>query len=99
MREPVQYQRDLPNFVITYKRDTFELKFKSQHLITVSHYHKWLKDDKQDGIERCITYKPCQCSWDSKAILPKARWPIKSASYMVSLTFSTFVRKCLQHSC
>lgn len=46
-----------------------------------------LKDDKQkNSSERFITYKPHECTWDSKLILPKAPWPIKSASFTVSLT-------------
>ncbi|XP_017501855.3 putative uncharacterized protein C7orf78 homolog [Manis javanica] len=76
-----QYQPNLPNFVTTCERDPFGLKFKSQHLSTV-HKDQWLKDDKQkNNTERFITYKLRECKWDSKLILPKAPWPIKSASY------------------
>ncbi|XP_062957124.1 LOW QUALITY PROTEIN: uncharacterized protein LOC134380944 [Cynocephalus volans] len=76
-----QYQPDLPNFVTTHERDPFGLKFKSQLLNTV-HGSQFLKDDKQKNTaERFITYKPRECTWDSKLILAKAPWPIKSASY------------------
>nr|XP_035961126.1 uncharacterized protein LOC118543851 [Halichoerus grypus] len=76
-----QYQCNLPNFVTTCERDPFGLKFKSRHLSTVHGCHS-LKDDKQkNSTERFITYKPHECTWDSKLILPKAPWPIKSASF------------------
>ncbi|KAM8936553.1 uncharacterized protein C7orf78 homolog [Lycaon pictus] len=76
-----QYQRNLPNFVTACERDPFGLKFKSKHLSTV-HGHHSPKDDKQkNSTERFITYKPHECTWDSKLILLKAPWPIKSASY------------------
>uniref|UniRef100_A0A8C7B7X8 Chromosome 7 open reading frame 78 n=1 Tax=Neovison vison TaxID=452646 RepID=A0A8C7B7X8_NEOVI len=75
-----QYQPNLPNFVTTYERDPLGLKFKSRHLSTV-HECPSLKDDKQNSSERFITYKPQECTWDSKLILPKAPWPIKSASF------------------
>ncbi|XP_072620528.1 putative uncharacterized protein C7orf78 homolog isoform X1 [Vulpes vulpes] len=76
-----QYQRSLPNFVTACERDPFGLKFKSKHLSTV-HGHHSPKDDKQkNSTERFITYKPHECTWDSKLILLKAPWPMKSASY------------------
>uniref|UniRef100_A0ABI7VZC2 Uncharacterized protein n=2 Tax=Felis catus TaxID=9685 RepID=A0ABI7VZC2_FELCA len=76
-----QYQHNLPNFVTTFERDPFGLKFKSRHLSTV-HGCQSLKDDKQkNNIERFITYKPHECTWDPQLILPKAPWPIQSASY------------------
>uniref|UniRef100_A0A4X1TM82 Uncharacterized protein n=2 Tax=Sus scrofa TaxID=9823 RepID=A0A4X1TM82_PIG len=76
-----QYQRNLPNFVTAYEKDPFGLKFKSQHLSTV-HGCPLLKDGQQkNSAERFITYKPHGCTWDSKLILPKAPWPVKSASY------------------
>ncbi|XP_058424765.1 uncharacterized protein LOC131421877 [Diceros bicornis minor] len=76
-----QYQRNLPNFVTTYERDPFGLKFKSRNLSTV-HGCQLLKDDKhKNNTERFITYKPRESTWDPKLLLPKAPWPIKSASY------------------
>ncbi|XP_045022453.1 uncharacterized protein LOC112586450 [Bubalus bubalis] len=75
-----QVQSNLPNFVTTYEKDPFGLKFKSQHLSTVSGC-PLLKNGQQNSTERFITYKPCECAWDSKLILPKAPWPVKSASY------------------
>ncbi|KAG8519868.1 hypothetical protein J0S82_010898, partial [Galemys pyrenaicus] len=76
-----QYQHNLPNFVTAYEKDPFGLKFKSQHLSTV-HGCQFLKEDNQKkNTERFITYKPCECTWDSKLILPKSPWPVKSASY------------------
>ncbi|XP_058154026.1 putative uncharacterized protein C7orf78 homolog [Dasypus novemcinctus] len=76
-----QYQADLPKFVTTYERDPFDLKFKSQHLSTV-HGCQLLKEDQQKkSTERFITYKPRECTWDSKLILPKDPWPITFASY------------------
>ncbi|KAI4543878.1 hypothetical protein MG293_006672 [Ovis ammon polii] len=75
-----QNERNLPNFVTTYEKDPFGLKFKSQHLSTVSGC-PLLKNGQQNSTERFITYKPRECTWDSKLILPKAPWPVKSASY------------------
>ncbi|XP_073755500.1 putative uncharacterized protein C7orf78 homolog [Callorhinus ursinus] len=50
--------------------------------ISVVHGCHLLKDDKQkNSTERFITYKPQECTWDSKLILPKAPWSIKSASF------------------
>ncbi|XP_054212974.1 putative uncharacterized protein C7orf78 isoform X2 [Homo sapiens] len=76
-----QYQPGLPNFETTYEKDPFGLKFKSQHLSTV-HGYQLPKDDKQKtSTERFITHKHCECTWDSKLILTKAPWPVRSASY------------------
>nr|XP_023495070.1 uncharacterized protein LOC102150213 isoform X2 [Equus caballus] len=76
-----QYQRNLPNFVTTYERDPFGLKFKAQHL-SVAHGCQLLKDDEhKNSMERFITYKPRERTWDSKLILPKAPWPVRSGSY------------------
>ncbi|XP_049750145.1 uncharacterized protein LOC126081952 isoform X2 [Elephas maximus indicus] len=75
------YRAHLPNFVTTYERDPFDLKLKSRHLSTV-HGCQLLKDNQQkNSTERFITYKPRECTWDSKLILPKDPWPTKSASY------------------
>ncbi|XP_042637365.1 uncharacterized LOC102725191 homolog [Orycteropus afer afer] len=75
-----QYRTNLPNFVTTYERDPFGLKFKSGHLSTV-YACQSVKDYQQKSTERFITYKPRECTWDSKLILPKDPWPVKSASY------------------
>ncbi|KAM6202316.1 uncharacterized protein C7orf78 homolog [Rhynchocyon petersi] len=77
-----QYQSNLPNFVTSYEKDPFGLKFKTKHLSTV-HGCQLLEDNQQkkNGKEKFITYKPCECSWDAKLILPKDPWPNKSASY------------------
>ncbi|XP_075413454.1 putative uncharacterized protein C7orf78 homolog [Tenrec ecaudatus] len=76
-----QYQANLPNFVTTYEKDPFGLKFKSRHLSTV-YGSQLLKDDKQkNGSERFITYMARECSWDSSLILPKDPWPVRSASF------------------
>uniref|UniRef100_A0AAA9TT26 Chromosome 7 open reading frame 78 n=2 Tax=Bos TaxID=9903 RepID=A0AAA9TT26_BOVIN len=75
-----QNECNLPNFVTTYEKDPFGLKFKSQHLSTVSGC-PLLKNGQQNSTERFSTYKPRECAWDSKLILPKAPWPVKSASY------------------
>ncbi|KAM9650808.1 uncharacterized protein C7orf78 homolog [Trichechus inunguis] len=76
-----QYRANLPNFVTTYERDPFGLKLKSRHLSRV-HGCQLLKDNQQENsTERFITYKPRECTWDSKLILPKDPWPTKSASY------------------
>ncbi|KAM9078180.1 LOW QUALITY PROTEIN: uncharacterized protein C7orf78 homolog [Megaptera novaeangliae] len=73
-----QYQHNLPNFVTIEKGP--KLKFKSQHLSTVSGC-PLLKEGQQNTTERFITYKPHECTWDSTLILPKALWPIKSVSH------------------
>ncbi|KAL2777302.1 uncharacterized protein WCI35_015367 [Daubentonia madagascariensis] len=75
-----QYQPDLPNFVTTYEKDPFGLKFKSQLLSTERGNHL-LKDNKENTTERFITYRPRECTWDSKLILTKSPWPVRSASY------------------
>ncbi|XP_063671303.1 uncharacterized protein C6H7orf78 isoform X2 [Pan troglodytes] len=76
-----QYQPGLPNFETTYEKDPFGLKFKSQHLSTV-HGYQLPKDNKQKNTtERFITHKHRECTWDSKLILTKAPWPVRSASY------------------
>ncbi|KAL4826760.1 hypothetical protein H8958_009587, partial [Nasalis larvatus] len=76
-----QYQPGLPNFVMTYEKDPFGLKFKSQPLSTVYGY-QLPKDDKQKNTtKRFITHKHRECTWDSKLILTKAPWPVRSASY------------------
>ncbi|XP_054351742.1 uncharacterized protein C6H7orf78 isoform X2 [Pongo pygmaeus] len=77
----LQYQPGLPNFETTYEKDPFGLKFKSQPLSTV-HGYQLPKDDKQKNTtERFITHKHRECTWDSKLILTKAPWPVRSASY------------------
>ncbi|XP_021574083.1 uncharacterized protein LOC103272203 [Carlito syrichta] len=76
-----QYQHDLPNFVTTCEKDPFGLKFKSQLLSTIHGGHLLTDDRQKNTTERFITYKPRQCTWDSKLILTKAPWPVQSASY------------------
>ncbi|XP_053465485.1 uncharacterized protein LOC128598752 isoform X2 [Nycticebus coucang] len=78
-----QYEADLPNFVTTCEKDPCGIKFKSQFLSTgLEQGSHLLKDDKKkNSMERFITYKPCECTWDSKLILTKAPWPVRSASY------------------
>ncbi|XP_075862295.1 putative uncharacterized protein C7orf78 homolog [Microcebus murinus] len=76
-----QYQPDLPNFVTTYEKDPLGLKFKSQLLSTERGSHLLKNDKQKNTIERFITYKPRQCTWDSKLILTKSPWPVRSASY------------------
>lgn len=57
-----------------------------------------LNDDKEKNTtERFITYKPRECTWDSKLILTKSPWPVRSASYTVSLTLSYNCWEILQH--
>ncbi|KAM9165580.1 uncharacterized protein C7orf78 homolog [Pangshura tecta] len=76
----VQYETNIPDFVTSYSRNPFNLKFKSQHLNAV-HGLQPLKDKQKDTKGRFITYKPCECKWESRLILPKNPWPPKSASF------------------
>nr|XP_012612516.1 uncharacterized protein LOC105867245 [Microcebus murinus] len=76
-----QYQPDLPNFVTTYEKDPLGLKFKSQLLSTERGSHLLKNDKQKNTIERFITYKSRECTWDSKLILTKSPWPVRSASY------------------
>ncbi|XP_067417781.1 putative uncharacterized protein C7orf78 homolog isoform X2 [Emydura macquarii macquarii] len=75
-----QYETNIPDFVTSYPRDPFNLKFKSQHLNAV-HGLQPLKDKQKDTKRRFITYKPHECKWESGLILPKNPWPPKSASF------------------
>ncbi|XP_038615665.1 uncharacterized LOC102725191 homolog [Tachyglossus aculeatus] len=84
-----KYRPGLPNFVTSSVSDPFGLKFKSQHLDTV-HRLQSLKDKPPKGL-RYVTFKPLECTWDAKLILPKSPWPLKSAS------FTRHGRKCGEH--
>ncbi|XP_074842305.1 putative uncharacterized protein C7orf78 homolog [Carettochelys insculpta] len=75
-----QYETNIPDFVTSYPRDPFNLKFKSQHLNAVYGLQP-LKEKRKDAKGRFITYKPCECKWESRLILPKNPWPPKSASF------------------
>ncbi|KAG6927121.1 hypothetical protein G0U57_010438 [Chelydra serpentina] len=75
-----QYETNVPDFVTSYPRDPLNLKFKSQHLNAV-HGLQPLKDKQKDTKGRFITYKPRECKWESRLILPKNPWPPKSASF------------------
>ncbi|XP_006114585.2 putative uncharacterized protein C7orf78 homolog isoform X1 [Pelodiscus sinensis] len=75
-----QYETNIPNFVTSYPRDPFNLKFKSQHLNIVCGLQP-LTEKQMDPKGRFITCKPRECKWESRLILPKTPWPPKSASF------------------
>ncbi|XP_039768753.1 uncharacterized LOC102725191 homolog [Ornithorhynchus anatinus] len=74
-----QRRSGLPNFGTSSVSDPFGLKFKSQHLDTMYGLPS-LKDEPPKGV-RFVTFKPLECTWDAKLILPKSPWPLKSASF------------------
>ncbi|XP_019364039.1 PREDICTED: uncharacterized protein LOC109291450 isoform X1 [Gavialis gangeticus] len=75
-----QSEANMPEFVTSYARDPFNLKFKSQNLNTVYRLEP-LIEKQRDVDRRFVTYKPRECKWDSRLILPKNPWPPKSASF------------------
>ncbi|XP_063780454.1 uncharacterized protein C5H7orf78 isoform X2 [Pseudophryne corroboree] len=76
-----QYETGIPEFVTSYSRDPFNLKFKSQRLGSLYEHPPLEAMQTRAKTKRFVLHKPADLMWDSKLILPKISWPPKSASY------------------
>ncbi|XP_069816712.1 putative uncharacterized protein C7orf78 homolog isoform X2 [Dendropsophus ebraccatus] len=76
-----QYETDIPDFVTSYSRDPFNLKFKAQGLSSSCELPPIEAKRSRVKVKRFILPKPPDPQWDSQLILPRSPWPPKSASY------------------
>ncbi|KAM3929245.1 uncharacterized protein C7orf78 homolog [Leptodactylus fuscus] len=76
-----QYEADIPDFITSYPRDPFNLKFKAQGLSSSCELPPIEAKKNRVKVKRFILHKPTDPQWDSRLILPKSPWPPKSASY------------------
>ncbi|XP_051872891.1 uncharacterized protein si:dkey-30e9.6 [Pristis pectinata] len=76
-----QYENDVPNFVTSFDRDPFNLKFESKYLNTVHEHLPKIQQKKGSSTQNFDTYKPQELKWDSRLILKKEFWLPKSGSY------------------
>ncbi|KAM4705151.1 uncharacterized protein C7orf78 homolog [Rhinophrynus dorsalis] len=74
-----QYETGIPDFLTSYPRDPFNLKFKLQHLNFVCGHQPL--EEKKTTTKGFISHQPAAPTWDSSLILPKSPWPPKSASF------------------
>ncbi|XP_073533385.1 putative uncharacterized protein C7orf78 homolog [Phyllobates terribilis] len=77
-----QYETDIPDFITSFSRDPFNLKFKAQVLSSSCELPP-IDAMKKSRVKakRFILHKPAEPQWDSGLILPRSPWPPKSASY------------------
>ncbi|XP_073438221.1 putative uncharacterized protein C7orf78 homolog [Dendrobates tinctorius] len=74
-----QYETDIPDFITSFSRDPFNLKFKAQVLTCQLPPIDATK--RRVKVKRFSLHKPAEPRWDSGLILPRSPWPPKSASY------------------
>ncbi|XP_069585422.1 putative uncharacterized protein C7orf78 homolog isoform X1 [Ranitomeya imitator] len=76
-----QYETDIPDFITSFSRDPFNLKFKAQVLSSSCQLPPIDATKRRVKVKRFSLHKPAEAQWDSGLILPRSPWPPKSASY------------------
>ncbi|KAG8544370.1 hypothetical protein GDO81_022606 [Engystomops pustulosus] len=76
-----QYESNIQDFVTSYSRDPFNLKFKAQGLSSSCELPPIDMKKSRVRVKRFILHKPDDPKWESQLLLPRSPWPPKSASY------------------
>ncbi|XP_072010985.1 putative uncharacterized protein C7orf78 homolog isoform X2 [Engystomops pustulosus] len=76
-----QYESNIQDFVTSYSRDPFNLKFKAQGLSSSCELPPIDMKKSRARVKRFILHKPDDPKWESQLLLPRSPWPAKSASY------------------